>query len=79
MSRPSRPSDPNSATGQPRTFFTTTRTAGGKSLFQTERMANLFIEVLRSYVRAGEFTVHDFVVMPNHVHILVTIPGGSSL
>jgi len=42
-------------------------------------MANLFIEVLRSYVRAGEFTVHDFVVMPNHVHILVTIPGGSSL
>ena len=48
-------------------------------MFQTERMANLFIEVLRSYVRAGEFTIHDFVVMPNHVHILMTLPGGMSL
>ena len=56
-------------------YFVTTRTAGGRSLFQTERMANLFIEVLRSYVRAGKFTVHDFVVMPNHVHILITLPG----
>ena len=44
-------------------------------MFQTERMANLFIEVLRSRVREGKFTVHDFVVMPNHVHILLTIPG----
>jgi len=26
-------------------------------------------------VREGKFTVHDFVVMPNHVHILLTIPG----
>lgn len=79
MSKPSRPSDPNSATGRPRTFFATTRTAAGKSLFQTERMANLFIEVLRSYVRARKFTVHDFVVMPNHVHILMTLPGDISI
>lgn len=26
-------------------------------------------------MREGKFTVHDFVVMPNHVHILLTIPG----
>jgi putative transposase len=79
MSKPSRPSDPNSATGGPRTFFATTRTAGGKSLFQTERMTALFIEVLRSYMRFGKITVHDFVVMPNHVHILMTVPGDMSL
>ena len=42
-------------------------------------MANLFIDVLRSYMRAGKFTVHDFVVMPNHVHLLVTIPGELSV
>jgi putative transposase len=36
-------------------------------------MANLFIEVLRSYMRAGKFKVHDFVVMPDHVHVLLTI------
>jgi putative transposase len=75
MSRPPRPSDPSNATGLPRTFFVTTRTAAGRSLFQTERMANLLIEVLRTYIRERKFTVHDFVVMPNHVHVLMTIPG----
>jgi putative transposase len=42
-------------------------------------MANLFIEVLRGYMRAGKFTINDFVVMPNHVHILMTIPGDISI
>jgi putative transposase len=27
----------------------------------------------RSYVAAGKFQVHDFVVMPDHVHLLVTV------
>lgn len=48
-------------------------------MFQTERMANLFIDLLRTYVRAGKFTVHDFVIMPDHVHILMTLPGVMSL
>jgi putative transposase len=42
-------------------------------------MANHFIEVLRSYMRACKFTVHDFVIMPDHVHILITVPAGSSV
>ena len=79
MSKPSRPSDPNSATGCPRTFFVSTQTAGGRSLFQTDRMANLFIDVLRSAMRSKRITVHDFVVVPNHVHILMTVPGDMSL
>lgn len=79
MARPSRPSDPKNATGQPRTFFVTTRTAGSRSLFQTVRMAELFIDVLRHYVRLGRFEVQDFVVMPNHVHIPLTIHGDTSL
>jgi putative transposase len=79
MSKPSRPSDPNNATGCPRTFFATTRTASGKSLFQTERMAELFIEVLRSTMRTKEIVIHDFVVMPNHIHILMTVPGEMTL
>jgi len=67
------------ATGRARTFFTTTRTAGGRSLFQTKRMADLFIDVLRSNMRTGKAIVHDFVVMPNHVHILMTLPGDMTL
>ncbi len=79
MSKPSRPSDPNHATGQSRIFFVTTRTAGGRSLFQSDRMASLFIDVLRSYLRTSKFTVHDFVAMPNHVHVLLTLPGDMSV
>jgi len=30
-------------------------------------------------MRAGRFNVHDFVVMPNHVHILLTVPGALSI
>ncbi|MGA9671855.1 MAG: transposase [Terracidiphilus sp.] len=79
MSIPSRPSNPTSASFYPRTFFVTSRTAGGRSLFQMERMAALFIEVLRSYMRAGKMTVHEFVVMPDHVHILMTVPSEMSV
>jgi putative transposase len=55
------------------------RTAAGRSLFQTDRMAALFIEVLRAYMRSGKITVHDFVLMPNHVHILMTVPAEMSI
>ena len=79
MSKPSRPSTSENATGQARTFFVTTRTAAGRSLFQTERMANLLIDVFRSKMRAGKFTVLDFVIMPNHVHILLSVPGETSI
>jgi putative transposase len=79
MARPSRPSDPAHATGESRTFFVTTRTAEGRSLFQTTRMAELLIDVLRSCVKADRFTIHDFVVMPNHVHILMTISGSMTV
>jgi len=79
MSMPSRPSDPSDAAFYARTFFVTSRTAGGRSLFQTDRMAGLFIEVLRAYMRSGKITVHDFVIMPNHVHILMSVPGETSV
>jgi len=51
----------------------------GRPLLQSERNATLFIDVLRSYVAAGKFQVHDFVVMPDHVHLLVTVGSGMSI
>jgi len=46
---------------------------------QSERNATLFIDVLRSYVVARKFQVHDFVVMPNHVHLLITVQGDMTI
>jgi putative transposase len=47
----------------------------GQALLQSERNAMLFIDVLRSYVVLRKFVVHDFVVMPDHVLLLITVDG----
>jgi len=73
MARPSRNSSFASARNSARTFFVSSGTNRGTAVLQTERMANLFIDVLRSYMRARKFKVHEFVVMPNHVHVLLTV------
>jgi putative transposase len=79
MARPSRNSDPSSIRAQLRTFFVTSKTSQGKALLQSERMASLLIDVLRSYVSAGKFKIHDFVIMPNHVHLLITVDWNMSI
>ena len=45
----------------------------GRRLLQTERNAGLLIEVLRSLVAERAFELHDFVIMPDHVHLLLTV------
>lgn len=79
MAKPSRNSDPSSIRAELRTFFVTSKTSQGKSLLQTERMATLFIDVLRSYVAAKKFKINDFVVMPNHIHLLITLDQNISI
>ena len=39
----------------------------------------LLVDVLRSYIAAGKFQVHDFVVMPDHVHLLVSVGSGMTI
>ena len=62
-----------------RTFFVSTKTSMGRALLQSERNATLLIDVLRSYVKAGKFELHDFVVMPDHLHLLITVQGGMTI
>jgi putative transposase len=73
MARPSRNTSPADIQDGQRTFFVTSKTSLGRAIFQAERMANLLIEVLRNYVVAGKFRLHDFVVMPDHFHLLMTL------
>ena len=51
----------------------------GRRLLQTDRNAGLLIDVLRSLVAEKEFELHDFVVMPDHVHLLFTIGEGMTV
>jgi putative transposase len=73
MARPARNARSEKVLSPKRTFFVTTKTSLGRRLLQSERNATLFIDVLRSYVSARKFQIHDFVVMPDHVHLLLTV------
>jgi len=54
------------------TYFITASTFQKQNLFQSERMARLFIEVLLHYHEQRKFRLHKFVLMPDHFHLLIT-------
>jgi putative transposase len=54
------------------TYFITASTFQKQSLFQSVRMASLFIDVLLSYRSQQKYLLHEFVVMPDHFHLLIT-------
>ena len=55
-----------------RTFFVTTVTWGRRSLFQSDRISNFFLGVLMEYRNKRLFRLHEFVLMPDHLHLLIT-------
>jgi len=59
------------ATSNRQTYFVTSNTAGRKPFFRYERWARLFIDVMLGY-RPKRFLLHEFVVMPDHFHALIT-------
>ncbi|MGH9502755.1 MAG: transposase [Terriglobales bacterium] len=54
------------------TYFITASTWEKECLLQSSRMATLFIEVLFHYQKQSKYLLHEFVVMPNHFHALLT-------
>jgi len=54
-----------------RTFFVTSTTAGRRALLQSDRMAQLLVDVLAENRRKGRFLLHEFAIMPNHFHLLL--------
>lgn len=51
----------------------TASTLGKRSLLQSSRTAELFIRTLYEYRAQGKYRLHEFVVMPDHIHILLTV------
>lgn len=58
--------DPN------RVFFVTTITAGRLPIFRRETTARLLVDTLAHYREQGRFLLHEFVIMPDHIHALLT-------
>jgi len=57
------------------TYFVTTQTWGRRSLFQVDELSRLLIDTLYNYRSKGNYLLHEFVIMPNHVHLTVTPTG----
>jgi len=55
-----------------RTYFITANSWAGRSIFQSKRSASLLIETLLDYHAKRKYELHEFVVMPDHIHLLLT-------
>jgi putative transposase len=54
------------------TYFVTASTCRKKALLQSERMATLFTQILFEYRDRQKYQLYEFVVMPDHFHLLVS-------
>jgi putative transposase len=55
-----------------RTYFITTSTANRRRLFQVEANAQLLLDVLMEQRAKSRFHLHAFVLMPDHLHAILT-------
>ena len=56
----------------PGTYFVTFSTWQRRRLFVVESYVRLFLKTLYGYRRDGRYELHAFVLMPEHVHLLLT-------
>ena len=54
------------------TYFITASSFQKQSLFQSERMAQLLVDTLLHYRAQRNYLLHEFVLMPDHFHLLIT-------
>lgn len=53
-------------------YFITASTFQKRNILQSDRMASLFVDVLVDYRVRGRYLLHEFVVMPDHFHLLIS-------
>jgi putative transposase len=79
MAHPARNAAPANILSSSRIFFATTKASMGRRLLQSERNAGLLLDVLRSLVAEHHLKLHDFVIMPDHVHLLIEVGGDMTI
>ena len=79
MAIPRRRADPEHVRAQERTFFVTSSIWDKRRLLQSERSAGLLVEVLYDYRKQGKYRLHEFVIMLDHCHVLITVDAGMTI
>jgi putative transposase len=66
-------------TGSGWTYFITTKAWQSAFLFQVEETAQIIVAKMLEYRDKGNYLLHDFVLMPNHLHLILTPAESVSL
>ena len=61
------------------TYFITADCFEKRRMLQSDRSAQLLVNVLYHYRSQRKYLLHEFVVMPNHLHLLLTPKGETTL
>jgi putative transposase len=60
-------------------YFVTTKTWQSRELFRVPENAEILVQCILGYRDRDDYLLHEFVVMPNHLHLLLTPADDTSL
>jgi REP element-mobilizing transposase RayT len=66
-------------TGPGRTYFVSSAAWERRELFRVPHTAELLVQRILACRDKGAYLLHEFVVMPNHFHLLITPDTNTSL
>lgn len=72
-------SRPKHRIGIPGTYFVSTNVWEGQQLFSSDTLAEIVLQTLLDCRERGFYLLHDFVVMPDHIHLILTPKPDTSL
>lgn len=70
---------PTHRTAPGSSYFVTTKCWQGHAVFQIPKIAQMMVQTLLHYREQNAYSLHEFVVMPNHLHVLLTQAANTSL
>ncbi len=60
-------------------YFVTTKAWQNRALFRVAEIAEIVIQTMLDYRHKGEYLLHEFVLLPDHLHVLITPSSANSL
>ena len=72
-------STPKHRTAPGTSYFVTTKCWQSRTVFQVTEVAEILVETLFTYRDRGIYLLHEFVIMPDHLHLILTPSSTASL
>ena len=60
-------------------YFVTTTTANRRPVFGSRQLAQILVATLGFYRQAMGFSIYGYVIMPDHLHLLITPREGTTI